>query len=108
MLQLTKASAKTEYTYTEDSEVVVTLRPLSTAERAEVRDMVIHNIDGTVSMNINKQHIFIVNRCLKEIRGIDGNPEINAELIDMLPMKLLTEIGNEGYRISEAQSEIKK
>ena len=108
MLTLTKASAQTEYTYPDDKDVVCTIRPLSTAERAEVRDMVNYNEDGTVNMNINKQHVYIVLRCLKSIKGIEGNPEVTDELIDMLPMKLISAIGNEVYRISEAQTETKK
>ena len=114
MLTLTKASAKSEYKFTQDKEVVCILRPLTTSERAEVRDMVHHGVDGTMRLNINQQHVFIAKRCLVGIQGVEGVEftldaiGVSTEFLNMLPMKLISEIGNEAYRLSEAQAEEKK
>jgi hypothetical protein len=114
MLVLTKANSKTEYTFTEDKDVVCFLRPLTISERAEVRDLVKHTMDGGVELNINKQHVYITKRCLVGIKGVEGvefttDPiGVSSELLDVLPMRLIAEIGNEVYRLSEAQAQEKK
>jgi hypothetical protein len=114
MLILTKANSKTEYIYSEDKDVKCFLRPLTITERAEVRDLVRHKMDGSVELNINKQHVYIVKRCLLGLSGIEGvefttDPiGVSSEFLDVLPMKLISEIGNEVYRMSEAQAQEKK
>ena len=114
MLQLTKQSAITEITYSKDEDVKVTIRPLSIAERAEVRDMVSYNDDSTLNINAHKQYIYIFRKCVKDIQGIVGMEfevgplGVATSFMDALPLAFVTDIAGQIFSLSEVSSAVKK
>lgn len=116
MLKLTRKSS--EYTINitadkdEEKRVEFLCRPLSVAENAHIKDMIVFNSDGTMNLNIANKNLYIFRKCVtgwnnitndmdKRVKFKLGLGGVSHELLDIIPFEVIEEVAQSIERVSK-------